>query len=141
MLFRSLLGNAGGRFYAWVIGGSVDASLAADWLAAAWDQNAGMYAVSPASAIVEEIAGAWLKELLALPASVSFALVTGGQMANTTGIAAGRYRVLANKGWDVEKQGLFGAPRIRVVTGKHRHATIARSVRLLGMGKIGRAHV
>ncbi|MEQ1887275.1 MAG: aminotransferase class V-fold PLP-dependent enzyme [Bryobacteraceae bacterium] len=129
-----LHGNAGGRFFAWVIGGAVDASLAADWLSAAWDQNAGMYAVSPAAAIVEEIVGEWLKDLLRLPKTASFALVTGGQMANTTGIAAGRYRVLANKGWDVEKQGLFGAPKIRVVTGKHKHATIARAVRLLGMG-------
>lgn len=129
-----LLGSAGGRFYAWVIGGAVPSALAADWLTSAWDQNAGMYAVSPASAIVEEAAGVWLKELLGLPATASFALVTGGQMANTTGIAAARYRALKNKHWDVERRGLFGAPPIRVVTGEHRHATIARSVRLLGMG-------
>jgi len=129
-----LLGSAGGRFFAWVIGGAVPAALAADWLTSAWDQNAGMYAVSPASAVVEEIAGEWIKDLLGLPAAASFAFVTGGQMANTTGVAAGRYRVLADKGWDVEKQGLFSAPAIRVVTGSHRHATIARSVRLLGMG-------
>ncbi len=126
--------SAGGRFYAWVIGGAVPAALAADWLTSAWDQNAGMYAVSPGSAIVEEAAGAWIKELLGLPATASFALVTGGQMANTTGLAAARYRVLKNKGWNVERQGLCGGPSIRVVTGEHRHATIARSVRLLGMG-------
>jgi glutamate/tyrosine decarboxylase-like PLP-dependent enzyme len=129
-----LHGSAGGRFFAWVVGGTVPAALAADWLASAWDQNAGMYAVSPAAAIAEETAGAWIKDLLRLPATASFALVTGGQMANTTGLAAARHRVLKTAGWDVERQGLFGAPPIRVVTGEHRHATIARSVRLLGMG-------
>ncbi len=129
-----LHGSAGGRFYAWVVGGSLPAALAADWLTSAWDQNAGMYAVSPGAAIVEEAAGAWIKELLGLPHTASFALVTGGQMANTTGLAAARYRVLKEVGWDVERQGLFQAPAIRVVTGEHRHATIARSVRLLGMG-------
>ncbi len=129
-----LHGTAGGRFFAWVIGGAVPAALAADWLTSAWDQNAGMYAVSPGAAVVEEAAGVWIKELLGLPASASFALVTGGQMANTTGLAAARYRVLNDKGWDVERQGLFHAPPIRVITGDHRHATIARSLRLLGMG-------
>ena len=129
-----LLGSAGGRFFAWVIGGAVPSALAADWLTSVWDQNAGMFAVSPAAAVVEETAGEWLKELLGLPARASFAFVTGGQMANTTGLAAARYRVLANHGWDVERQGLFHAPRIRVVTGEHRHATIARALRLLGMG-------
>jgi len=129
-----LHGTAGGRFFAWVIGGAVPAALAADWLTSAWDQNAGMYAVSPGSAVVEEVAGAWIKELLGLPAAASFAFVTGGQMANTTGLAAARYRVLMDKGWNVERQGLSRAPPIRVVTGEHRHATIARSVRLLGLG-------
>jgi glutamate/tyrosine decarboxylase-like PLP-dependent enzyme len=129
-----LHGSAGGRFYAWVVGGTLPAALAADWLTSAWDQNAGMYAVSPAAAIVEEVAGAWIKDLLGLPHTASFGLVTGGQMANTTGLAVARHRVLKNAGWDVERQGLCGAPAIRVVTGAHRHATIARSVRLLGMG-------
>ncbi len=129
-----LIGSAGGRFFAWVIGGAVPAALAADWLTSAWDQNAGMYATSPAAAVVEEAVGTWIKALLRLPPGASFALVTGGQMANTTGLAAARYRVLENQGWDVERQGLFGAPPIRVVTGEHRHATIARSLRLLGMG-------
>jgi len=129
-----LVGSAGGRFFAWVIGGAVPAAVAADWLTSAWDQNAGMYATSPAAAVVEEAVGTWLKELLRLPAGASFALVTGGQMANTTGLAAARYRVLKDQGWDVERQGLFGAPPIRVVTAEHRHATIARSLRLLGMG-------
>jgi len=129
-----LHGNAGGRFFAWVIGGALPAAVAADWMTTAWDQNAGMFAVAPAAAIVEEAVGAWLKDLLGLPASASFALVTGGQMANTTGLAAARHRVLHNAGWDVERRGLFGAPSIRVVTGEHRHATILRALRLLGMG-------
>ena len=140
-----LHGNAGGRFYGWVIGGSLPAAVAADWITTAWDQNAGMFAVAPAAAIVEEAAGKWIKDLLGLPLSASFALVTGGQMTNTTGLAAARHRVLQNAGWDVERRGLFGAPPIRVVTGAHRHATIVRALRLLGMGteflKIGRAHV
>jgi glutamate/tyrosine decarboxylase-like PLP-dependent enzyme len=131
---RGLLGCAGGRFFAWVIGGAVPAALAADWLTSTWDQNAGMYAVSPAAAVVEEAVGVWIKDLLGLPQAASFALVTGGQMANTTGLAAARHRVLIDAGWNVERQGLCGAPALRVVTGLHRHATIARSLRLLGLG-------
>jgi glutamate/tyrosine decarboxylase-like PLP-dependent enzyme len=129
-----LIGSAGGRFFAWVIGGGVPSALAADWLTSTWDQNAGTFAVSPAAAVVEEVVGGWLKSLLGLPASSSFALVTGGQMANTTGLAAARHAVLSRQGWDVERRGLFGAPPIRVVTGEHRHATIARALRLLGIG-------
>jgi glutamate/tyrosine decarboxylase-like PLP-dependent enzyme len=126
--------SAGGRFFAWVIGGALPAAVAADWLTSAWDQNAGMFTVSPAAAVVEEQAGAWIKDLLGLPAAASFALVTGGQMANTTGLAAARYRVLSDRGWNVERQGLWRAPAVRVLTGERRHATIARSLRLLGMG-------
>jgi glutamate/tyrosine decarboxylase-like PLP-dependent enzyme len=127
-------GSASGRFFGWVVGGAVSASLAADWLTAAWDQNAGLFSTSPAAAVVEEVAGEWLKELLGLPAQASFAFVTGGQMANTTCLAAARYRVLQQAGWDVEARGLFGAPPIRVLTGAHRHSTISRSIRLLGLG-------
>ena len=130
-----LIGNAGGRFFAWVIGGAVPAALAADWLTSAWDQNAGMYAVAPAAAVVEEVCGRWLLELLGLPASASFALVTGCQMAHVTCLAAARNAVLARKGWDVEQRGLCGAPRIRVVTGDQRHGTIERALRLLGLGR------
>ncbi len=129
-----LLGSAGGRFFAWVIGGSTPASLAADWLTSAWDQNAGMYATSPAAAVVEEAAGAWLKELLGIPAGASFALVTGCQMAHATCLAAARNALLARRGWDVEAAGLAGAPRIRVVTSVERHGTLERAVRLLGLG-------
>src|SRR5947209_8616255 len=105
-----ILASTGGRFFGWVIGGSIPAALAADWMAAAWDQNAGLYAAGPAAAVVEEVAGAWLKDLLGLPESASFAFVTGCQMAHTTCLASARHAVLARRGWDVEQQGLWGAP-------------------------------
>jgi len=130
-----LTGNAGGRFFAWVIGGSVPAALAADWLTSAWDQNAGMYTVAPAAAVVEEVCGRWLLELLGLPPAASFALVTGCQMAHVTCLAAARNAVLAKRGWDVEQRGLIGAPPIRVITGDQRHGTIERALRLLGLGR------
>lgn len=130
-----LLGNAGGRFFAWVIGGSVPAALAADWLTSAWDQNAGMYHVAPAAAVVEEVCGRWLLELLRLPPTASFALVTGCQMAHVTCLAAARNAVLARHDWDVEQRGLMGAPEIRIVTNDQRHGTIERALRLLGLGR------
>lgn len=129
-----LMASAGGRFFGWVIGGSVPAALAADWLTSAWDQNAGIYVTAPAAAIVEEVAGTWLKEMLGLPAEASFAFVTGCQMAHATCLAAARHAVLANCGWDVERNGLFGAPRIQIVTSDQRHGTFERAVRLLGLG-------
>ena len=103
-----LIGSAGGRFYGWVIGGVLPAALGADWMTSAWQQNAALYATSPAAAVVEEICGNWLKELLRLPKSASFALVTGCQMAHVTCLAAARHSVLARGDWDVETQGLFG---------------------------------
>jgi glutamate/tyrosine decarboxylase-like PLP-dependent enzyme len=121
------------RFYAWVIGGSLPSALAADWLTSTWDQNAGLYSVSPASAIVEEAVGSWLKDLFRLPASSSFALVTGCQMAHTTCLAAARTWLLKKHGWDVERQGMSGSPQIRVLCGV-RHATIDRTLHLLGFG-------
>lgn len=102
--------GAGGRFFGWVRGGAVPASLGADWLTSVWDQNAALYSVGPAAAVVEEIAGAWLKDLLGLPASASFAFVTGTQMAHLTCLAAARNALLARAGWDIEQQGLQGAP-------------------------------
>ncbi|HEY2027091.1 MAG TPA: aminotransferase class V-fold PLP-dependent enzyme [Gemmatimonadaceae bacterium] len=121
------------RFYAWVIGGSLPSALAADWLTSTWDQNAGMYAVSPAGAIVEEAVGGWLIDLFRLPTQTSFALVTGCQMAHTTCLAAARSAVLEKHGWDVERQGMAGSPPITVLCGV-RHATIDRTLRLLGFG-------
>lgn len=125
------------RFYAWVIGGSLPSALAADWLTSTWDQNAGMHAVSPAGAMVEEAVGAWLKDLFGLPKQTSFALVTGCQMAHTTCLAAARSWVLKKHGWDVERQGMAGSPPITVLCGT-RHATIDRTLRLLGFGDASR---
>src|SRR4249919_480283 len=104
-----LLGSAGGRFFGWVIGGVLPSALAADWLTSAWDQNAALYATAPAAAVVEEIVGVWLKDLLGLPPSASFALVTGCQMAHTTCLAAARHALLARRNWNVEKLGYSGA--------------------------------
>jgi glutamate/tyrosine decarboxylase-like PLP-dependent enzyme len=129
-----IVASAGGRFYSWVIGGSVPAALAADWLTSAWDQNAGLYAAGPAAALVEEIAGEWLKELLGIPAGASFAFVTGCQMAHVTCLAAARHAVLERRGWDVEARGLCGAPAIRLLASRERHGSVKRAVRLLGMG-------
>jgi glutamate/tyrosine decarboxylase-like PLP-dependent enzyme len=129
-----LMGSAGGRFFAWVIGGSLPAALAADWLTSAWDQNAASYACGPAIAVIEEICGDWLKELLGLPHGASFALTSGCQMAHVTALAAARNSLLARRGWDVERKGLFGAPRLRIVTSDQFHGTISRAARLLGFG-------
>jgi glutamate/tyrosine decarboxylase-like PLP-dependent enzyme len=129
-----LLGSAGGRFFAWAVGGAVPAALAADWLTAAWDQNAALYACSPAAAVVEEIVGDWLKDLLGIPSAASFALVSGCQMAHTTCLAAARHALLMKRGWDVERKGLFGAPAIRMLA-SNRHGSVARAIRLLGIGE------
>jgi glutamate/tyrosine decarboxylase-like PLP-dependent enzyme len=129
-----LVAQTAGRYFGFVIGGAVPASVAADWLTSAWDQNAGLYICGPSAAIVEEVAGAWLIELLGLPEGASFGFVTGGQMANFTGLAAARHHVLRKAGWDVERDGLAGAPRIRVIVGEQRHGTIDRSLRMLGLG-------
>ncbi len=129
-----IIGCAGGRFYGWVIGGSLPAALGADWLTSAWDQNAALYATSPASAIVEEVVGAWLKEILGLPPQASFALVGGCQMAHVTCLVAARNALLSARGWDVEQEGLAGAPRIRILTCGTRHGSFERAVRLVGLG-------
>jgi glutamate/tyrosine decarboxylase-like PLP-dependent enzyme len=129
-----VVGCAGGRFFAWVVGGSGPAALAADWLTSAWDQNAALYASGPAVAVVEEVCGRWLKELFGLPGSASFAFVTGCQMAHVTCLAAARDALLGRRGWDVERRGLAGAPRLRVLSGDQRHGSVDRAVRLLGLG-------
>ena len=133
-----LIASAGPRYFGFVIGGSVPAALAADWLVSAWDQDAGLYACGPAAAVVEDVAAGWLLDLFGLPASASVGFVTGGQMANFTGIAAGRHAVLARAGYDVEEDGLPGAPPVHVVVGAEAHVTILTSLRLLGLGS-GRA--
>ncbi len=129
-----LVHASGGRFFAWVVGGYVPASLGADWLTSTWDQNGALYALSPAEAVVEETCGEWIKQLLGLPETASFALLTGCQMAHVTCLAAARHAVLERHGWDVEQQGLFGAPRVRFVCGDQVHGSVERALRLLGFG-------
>jgi glutamate/tyrosine decarboxylase-like PLP-dependent enzyme len=129
-----LLGTGTGRFFGWVIGGALPAAIAADWLASAWDQNAAAYATSPACSVLEEVCGAWLKSLLNIPAEASFAFVTGCQMAHATALAAARHRLLAERGIDVEADGLAGAPPIRILTGETRHESLLRAARLVGIG-------
>ncbi|MGA3027636.1 MAG: pyridoxal-dependent decarboxylase [Bryobacteraceae bacterium] len=133
-----IFGNAGGRFFGWVIGGTLPSALAADRLTATWDQNAALYSCGPAAAVVEELVGAWLKEIFGLPEGAAFALVSGCQMAHVTCLAAARHALLARCGWDVERRGLVGAPAIRILAGEAHgviaHGSVARAVRLLGLG-------
>lgn len=131
---EGLVHNQSGRFFAFVIGGSHPSGIAADWLTSAWDQNAGLYVATPASSIVEEIAGAWLKSLLSIPEDASFSFVTGGQMANFTCLNAARNHLFHQAGWDIETKGFYGAPRIRVIAGDQKHSTIIKALRLLGFG-------
>ena len=129
-----LVGSQTGRYFGFVFGSALPASVAADWVASAWDQNGFSVVTSPAAAAAEEVAAGWLAELLGLPDGVSSGFVTGAQGANTTGLAAARQHVLAAAGWDVARDGLAGSPRIRVLAGGERHVTIDRSLRLLGLG-------
>ncbi len=122
-----------GRFFGWVIGGGLPSAVAADWLTSVWDQNAGSGEGTPAAATVEHVALRWIVELLELPAR-SAVLVTGAQMASFVGLAVARAEVLRAAGWDVEADGLTGAPRIEVVVGAERHGTIDRALRMLGIG-------
>jgi glutamate/tyrosine decarboxylase-like PLP-dependent enzyme len=130
----ALTASAGPRFFGFVVGGALDSATAADILTTGWDQLAFNSASSPAAAIVEDVAGDWLKEVFGLPRDTSFGFVTGGQAANNVGLAAARHRVLDRAGWDVEARGLVGAPRLRVVASEERHATVDRALRLLGIG-------
>lgn len=129
-----LVATAGPRFFGFVIGGSLPAATAADILAVGWDQVAFNAISSPAASVVEEVAGGWCKQLLGIPASASVGFGTGAQSANTVGLATARHQVLAAAGWDVERDGLAGSPRVRVVASVERHATVDRSLRLLGLG-------
>jgi glutamate/tyrosine decarboxylase-like PLP-dependent enzyme len=126
--------TAGKRFFGFVIGGSVPASLAANWMAGAWDQNGGLRIASPIAAKTEEVSLRWLLDVLKLPATAAGAFVTGATMANFTALAAARHAVLAKAGWDVESDGLFGAPKINVIVGAEAHPTLFRSLSLLGLG-------
>ena len=130
-----LVAASGPRYFGFVTGGGVPAALAADWLAGAWDQNAAMHVMGPAASVAEEVAGAWAAELLGLPAGVSVGFTTGATMASFTALASGRHALLGRAGWDVERDGLFGAPDVPVVVGEEAHVTIPAALGMLGMGR------
>jgi len=131
-----VVASGSGRYFGFVVGGATPAAMAADWLASAWDQNAGLYVLGPAASVVEEVAAGWLAELLGLPAGVSAGFVTGAQMANFTGLAIALQEQLRRAGWDLAADGLWGAPRVRVLAGQARHGTIDRALRFLGAGAV-----
>ncbi len=129
------MGMAGPRFFGWVIGGTLPAALAANWLATAWDQNAGLFIATPIGATLEEVSQRWLLDALGLPAGCGAAFVTGATVANFTALAAARHAVLKRVGWDVESRGLFGAPEIQVVVGEEAHPSLVKSLGMLGLGR------
>ncbi len=129
------MGIAGPRFFGFVIGGSLPAALAANWLASAWDQNAGLFAATPISATLEEVSLGWLLDALGLPSTCGGAFVTGATVANFTALAAARHAVLARAGWDVEARGLFAAPEVTVVVGDEAHPSVIKALGMLGMGR------
>ncbi len=129
-----VMASGSGNFFGFVVGGVTPAALAADWLTSTWDQNAGLYVLAPAAAVVEEVAAGWLADLLGLPAGVSAGFVTGVQMANVTGMSIGVREVLRRVGWDAAVDGLWGAPKVRILAGNGRHDTIDRAARHLGAG-------
>lgn len=129
-----LMAIGSGRFFGWVMGGTLPASLGADWLVGAWDQNAGMRYATPAVAAVEEVAGEWLVDLLGLPEGSDVGFTTGATMANWTGLAAARAHVLHRAGWNVNADGLQGGPTVTVLAGAERHASVDLALRYLGFG-------
>jgi glutamate/tyrosine decarboxylase-like PLP-dependent enzyme len=129
------IASAGGRFFGFVIGGSLPAALAANWLAGAWDQNAVFYDVTPSAARLEQVALGWLLDLFGLPPSWAGAFVTGATVANFTALAAARHAVLARAGWNVEADGLFGAPPVNVVVGEQAHVSLFKALGMLGFGR------
>jgi len=132
--------TAGPRYFGFVTGGALPGTVAADWLATGTDINAAVYVMSPVAAVAEDVALTWITDMLGLPAGVSAGFVTGATIANFTGLAAARHHVLAKAGWDVERDGLQGAPRVHVVVGEERHATVDAALRYLGLGDAS-AHV
>src|SRR5687768_12249326 len=131
---RGAIACAGPRYFGFVIGGSLPVALAADWLTSTWDQNPGIYATSPLISVIEDVAREWLLELFDLPRESGVGFVTGCQMANFTGLAAARHGVLRRAGWNVEEDGLAGAPRVHVITSAESHVTIDVALRYLGFG-------
>jgi glutamate/tyrosine decarboxylase-like PLP-dependent enzyme len=129
-----LMAMPSGRFFGWVIGGTLPAALASDWLVSAWDQNAGMRYASPATAAIEETAGAWLLDILGLPKDADVGFATGGTTANFVGITAGRGWVLNQAGWDINARGFNGAPGVTVLAGAERHTSVDLALRYAGLG-------
>jgi glutamate/tyrosine decarboxylase-like PLP-dependent enzyme len=129
-----LVGTQSPRYFGFVIGGALEAAIAADWLTSVWDQNAAGYPGGPSAAVVEEVACEWLLDILGLPDDAGVGLTTGCQMAHFVCLAAARHRALADAGWDVEADGLFGAPPIRVLVGAKAHTTVFAALRMLGLG-------
>jgi glutamate/tyrosine decarboxylase-like PLP-dependent enzyme len=129
-----LMASASGRFYGWVMGATLPASLAADWLVSAWDQNSGMRDATPGTVAAEEVAARWLLELLQLPPESGVGFTTGATMANFACLNAARGEVLSRAGWDVAVQGLTGGPRVRVLVGEERHSSVDLALRYLGLG-------
>jgi glutamate/tyrosine decarboxylase-like PLP-dependent enzyme len=127
--------SAGGRYFGFVIGGAVPASVAASWMASAWGQNAGLRVMSPVAAATEDVALSWVRDILGLPSECGGALVTGATMANFAGLAAARHTLLKRAGWDVENDGLFGAPELTVVVGEEIHASVVKALGMLGLGR------
>ena len=134
---RGAVGSAGPRYFGFVIGGSLPVTVAADWITSAWDQNSGIFVTSPVVSVIEEVAREWLLELLDLPRTASVGFVTGCQMANFTGLAAARDAVLRRAGYNVEEQGMIGAPAVNIVISAEAHITIHASLRMLGFGTRG----
>ena len=131
---RGTVATAGPRYYGFVTGGSLPIAMAADWLAGAWDQNVALNVMSPLGGAVETVAADWLLEILELPRSASVGFVTGAHMANVTALAVARHQVLRQAGWDVEADGLQGAPRVTVLAGTEAHSSIGAACRLVGLG-------
>ncbi len=129
------MASAGGRFFGFVIGGSLPVTVAANWLATAWDQNAGLVVTSPVNARLEKVALEWVKDLFHLPAESAGGFVTSATAANFSALAAARHALLARAGWDVEAQGLFGAPPITVVVGEEVHASVQKALSMVGFGR------
>jgi glutamate/tyrosine decarboxylase-like PLP-dependent enzyme len=129
------VGISGKRYFGFVIGGSLPTTVAANWLNTAWDQNCGLFAGSPIGVVLEEVSLKWLLDILNLPPQSAGAFVTGATMANFTSLAAARHRLLKDKEWDVEADGLFGAPPINVIVGEEAHPTLFRALGLLGLGR------
>jgi glutamate/tyrosine decarboxylase-like PLP-dependent enzyme len=129
------MASAGSRFFGFVVGGSLPATVAASWLATAWDQNAGIFVLSPVAATLEEVALEWLVDVLGLPAGTGGGFVTCATMANFSGLAAARHELLGRAGWDVEGKGLFGAPELKVVVGDEVHVSVLKALGMLGLGR------